>query len=353
VELGRTQDGQLRLTPHELASRLSFFFWDTMPDDGLFAAADSGTLDTPVGVEAQARRLLGDARARAAVAHFQGQWLGLAAIFGTRKDPAVLAGWDGPLTETLRQATARFVEHAFWELGGLGALFTTPKAFVDARTAPLYGLTAQGAELRLVELPTSQRAGLLTQAGLMAALGSETTSAPVRRGVFVLDRVLCAPPPPPPPNALSQPAPPGPKPVTTRERFEKQHTGPTCLGCHDAIDGIGFAFEHYDAVGRWRDTENGAPVNAQGQLAGLGDDVDGPVDGALELSKKLAVSSTVRDCVAAHWLAYALGSAHDSIDACTLQPIVRRWQEAHLDMRELLVALVTSDAFRNRPTFAP
>jgi hypothetical protein len=253
----------------------------------------------------------------------------------------------------LRRATARFAEHAFWEVGKLDGLFTTPKAFVDARTAPLYGLTAQGNELTLVDLPATQRAGLLTQAGLMSALASDITSAPVRRGVFVLDRVLCAPPPPPPPNAVAQPPPPGAKPVTTRERFEKQHVGPTCLGCHQRIDGIGFAFEHYDAAGRWRDSENGAPIDARGEIDDLGDDVDGPLDGAVELSRKLATSASVRDCVAAHWLGYALGSAHDSIDACTLKPIVQRWQDAHLDLRELLVALVMSDAFRTRPALSP
>jgi hypothetical protein len=341
------------LAPYELASRLSYFLWDSMPDEPLFAAAAGGGLGTAPGIEAQARRLLADPRAKEAVAHFQEQWLRLDTIANARKDASVVAGWGGGLALSLQQTAMKFAEHAFWERGSLADLLSSPQAFVDARTAPLYGLTAAGSEPALVDLPATQRAGILTQAGLMTVLGSETGSAPVRRGVFVLERLLCAAPPPPPPDAMSREQKPTGPVVTTRDRFEKQHTGPACTPCHAQIDGLGFAFENYDAVGRWRDTDNGAPVDARGEILDIAPDVDGPITGAVELARKLAGSATVRDCVAATWLSYAVGSGPDQLAACTLQPIVQRFADSKLDLRELLVAIATSDAFRRRPAFTP
>jgi hypothetical protein len=139
--------------------------------------------------------------------------------------------------------------------------------------------------------------------------------------------------------------------VTTRDRFEKSHTGPACRGCHQAIDGIGFGLEGYDAVGRFRTTDNGAPVNAKGTIPFSSGPV--PFDGAVELGPELAASAQVRDCVVSQWLSYAAGTSRDEIGTCTSQPAIRAFAAHGLDLPELLVGIVISPSFRLRPSFTP
>ncbi len=343
---------EVPLTAWELAARLSYLFLDSMPDAELFTAAEDGSLTAAAGVETQVRRLLNSASARLAVGHFQDQWLELDKIAKLAKAPEVMPGFSDATTAKLRDATEKFVDHAFWQSGTLTALLTDPKAFVDATIGPLYGVNNAPASLSLVDVPAPQRAGLLTQVGLLSALATDTRSSPVFRGVFVMDRLLCAAPPPPPADALTAPQRPGTV-ITTRDKFEIAHGGPTCTGCHTLIDGIGFAMEHYDAVGRWRDSENGAPINAQGGIEGLSPAIDGAFDGAIALSDRLAASARTRDCLAATWVSYAAGIIRDQIDACSLQPIVRQFADRNLDMRELLAAVATSPSFRSIKTPTP
>jgi hypothetical protein len=198
-----------------------------------------------------------------------------------------------------------------------------------------------------------QRAGILTQAGLLASFAHETSDAPVLRGVFVLSRLLCSAPPPPPPNipALVE-AMPGDPAKTTRQRLEETHTGATCRGCHDAIDGIGFAFEHYDAVGAYRDQDSGLPVDSTGELTGTLDS-DGPFNGAVELGQKLSQSAQVQACVAKQWTRYALGSTLTAVDTCAVKEATDRLAATGGDLQEALTALVASDSFRTRTVTLP
>jgi Protein of unknown function (DUF1592)/Protein of unknown function (DUF1588)/Protein of unknown function (DUF1595)/Protein of unknown function (DUF1585)/Protein of unknown function (DUF1587) len=349
IETGATSvtpSGESKLSSWEMASRLSFLLVDSMPDAELFAAAEDGSLADSAGLEKEVRRLLATTTARFSVAHFQEQWLELDKIADLNKTADVMVGFSSLTTAKLRTATDRFVDHAFWESGSLTSLLTENKAYVDSTLGPLYGNTNGTAVLSLQEVPATQRAGLLSQVGMLAALATDTRSSPIFRGVFVLDRLLCAAPPPPPADALTAPMRPGTV-VTTRDKFEIAHGGPTCAGCHTLIDGIGFAMENYDAVGRWRDTENGAPINASGKIEGLSPEIDGAFDGAVALSERLARSARTRDCVTANWAAYATGTIRDELNACTLQPIVRKFADGKLDMRELLVAIATSPSFRS------
>jgi hypothetical protein len=357
VELGGpAKNGNAPLTGYEMASRLSYFFWDDAPDQQLLAAAASGELDSADGVEAEARRLLADPQAHAAVSNLFHQWLRFDKMDRMTKSAALFPTWNEQVAQSLRNSASEFVDHVFWDLNGsLDALLTDNKAYVDANIAPMYGLTATaGNDMQLIDTDAKQRSGILTQAGLLAAFAHETTDSPVLRGVFVMDRLLCSAPPPPPANLnLSLPdANSGSAPMTTRDRFAMTHEQGDCAGCHHAIDGFGFGFEHYDAVGKWRDTDNGLPVDAKGWIDGTRD-ANGDFDGAVELGQRLAQSSQVSDCVASQWFRYSLGLSAVDVDTCSLAPVAKTFADSGGDLQELMIATVTSDAFRNRPEVTP
>jgi hypothetical protein len=324
-----------------------------MPDATLAAAAASGSLSQPAELEAQARRLLTSPRAHEAVAVFHGQWLRFEKMATLSKSPALFPAFDEATAAALRASTERFVEAAFWEQRTLDAFFTSPTVYANASLSPLLGVAASGSELSPVQGPAGQRAGILTQPGLLAGFAHETVGSPVLRGVFVLDRLLCAEPPPPPPDV---PPPPtsdqaGPA-TTTRQKFEQHLTNAACQACHRTIDGIGFGFENYDAVGAYRTEENGLPVDASGELLGTLD-VDGPFQGAVELGRRLATSKQAQACVTRHWYRYAFGLADGDVNTCALLPVVRDFQASGLDLQELVVALVTSSSFTTRPAVLP
>jgi hypothetical protein len=343
---GGDPGGALLLRPEELAVRLSYFLWQTMPDDALAAAAAGGGLDTREGLEAEARRLLADARARPAVADFHRQWLGLAGLEAVQRDEALFPDWKPELAPVLQDALRRYVEYAFWDgEGTLGSLLLDPIGFANAAVAPIYGVASASAELELVPLDAAQRAGLLTQPALMASMAHEKFDAPIKRGVYILDRFMCtslgAPPPDvpdiPPPDANE-----GPK--TTRQRIEEMHVQEDCKGCHTLIDGVGFAFNHYDAIGKWRVTENGLPIDATGALQGVAG-IDAAYDGALELSQLLAGSAEVERCLGRQVFRHALGRREAASDMCAIDDAIAAAQG---DMRELMIQLVLTDNFRQR-----
>jgi hypothetical protein len=352
VELGGpAANGVASLNGYEMASRLSYFLWDSPPDDTLAAAAASGGLDLPSGIETQARRLLADARAHAAIANLFKQWLRFDKMQSMAKSASQFPNWSDALAQSLRDSTTMFVERAFWQQKSLRSLLTDNSAFIDANIASIYGLPApSGPGLQLVAADKTRRSGILTQAGLMAAFAHETADSPVLRGVFVMDRLLCSAPPPPPPGVtgsiegeISN------VPMTTRDRFAMTHETGTCASCHHFIDGYGFGFEHYDAIGQWRDTDNGLPVDATGWIVGTNDGSDGAYDGAVDLGQRLANSTQVRDCVASQWFRFSLGLGAADVDTCDLAPIGQAFADSGGDLQALVIATVKSDAFRRRP----
>ena len=348
--LYRIELGTPTLSPWEMASRLSYLLWNTMPDDALFAAAAAGTLATTDGIETQARRMLADPRAHAAIAHFHDQWLELGKMSTLVKDPKTFPTFTASTVTSLQQSTSKYIDDIFFGDATLTALLTDDHAFVNADLAAIYGVAVTGKTLKKVTVDPTKRAGIVTNAGMLAGFAHTTEDAPVLRGVFVLGRLLCSAPPPPPADVnTSTPAPSSNVPQTTRDRFATQHEQGTCAGCHHVIDGIGFGFEHYDAIGAWRTTDNGLPVDASGWfVTGTAGELEGTFDGAVDLAHKLAASPAVHACVARQWLRYALGTDAASIDATTLEPLVSAFEANHLNMRELVVALVKSDAFRRR-----
>ncbi len=354
VELGRVelglpddQDGAMvRLDAWELASRLSYLLWGSMPDDALFAAAAAGELETPAQVRTQAERMLDDPRARAMVAEFHAQWVRLPALATMSKDEAVYPGFDA-LRPWLDAETRAFVEHAvFDDDGDLRTLLSASYTFANDALAGHYGIAAPGTDaLVRVDLPDGQRAGLLTQGSVLAVHAKPDRSSPVLRGRFVRERLMCEPMPEPPPDVDTTPPDVDPD-ASTRERFEQHTTDPTCAGCHALLDPVGFGLEHYDGIGRWRDVDGSSPVDANGTVL----TADGVVafEGAPELAGWLADSPQVRSCVVTQWFTWAHGRAPEGADTCTTDTLAEAFEASDGDVRELLVALTQTEAFYHR-----
>lgn len=330
----------------EMASRMSYFLAATMPDDALLDAAEAGELHTAAQIEAHARRLLESDGARLAVRHFHRQWLALSALESVTKDPALYPGLElSTASDEWAKSVQDFVEHVVFEGDGtFEELLSSDRVFLSSSMAAFYG--GQPAEGGGYTLP-GERAGLLTQPALMALLAYPDRSSPVARGVFTRERLLCQKLPPPPMDVDIEPPDPDPN-ATTREKFAQHTEDPACAGCHVLIDPLGFAYENYDAVGRWRTEENGLPVDASGAVISAKDEeLEGPIDDVIELAKRLAKSEDFQECATTQWLTFALGrSPEDDADHCTLQ--TTREAAASGDIRELLVAIVLSDAFRHR-----
>jgi hypothetical protein len=343
-----TLPGALQVTPFELAARLASLLWASIPDDALLDAAQGGQLETREQVQAQARRMLEDPRAQAAIDAFYEQWLGLPLLDAATKDAAIYPAWSDSLRAAMREETRRFIDHVLWDDDArLNTLLTAPYSFLNAELATLYGVSGGGKDAATFEktmLDTSQRTGVLTQASLMATFASPSGSSPIKRGKLVRVRVLCQDLPDPPANV---PPPPPPKQgVSTRERFAMHTDNDACRGCHDLIDGLGFGLEAYDGVGAFRTLDQGVAVDASGEVNHTLD-IDGTYSGGPALANRLASSEQVRDCVPTQWLRYALARREGEDDACSLVQLREAFAASDGDLRELMIALTQTDAFWN------
>jgi hypothetical protein len=341
-----------RLTQWETSTRLSYLLWGSMPDRELFEAADRNELTTPAQIEAQARRLLAHPRAREIVADFHRQWLELDQVTTLEKDAALFPEFTPGLGRHLADETKAFLEHVTWnEPNGFAALFSASFSFLTPELGSVYGVSVPaGAGPQRVELPPGQRAGLLTQAGLLGLHAHADQSSPVHRGRFVRERLLCQPLPPPPPDLVIT-APDLDPTLTTRQRFAAHSLEPACKGCHQLMDPIGLGFETYDAMGKWRATENGLPIDASGEL--IQSDVAGPFQGAVELAAKLANSRDAQVCLSTQWFRYGYGRAEQDTDACSLATLGARLTQSGGNLVELIVALTQTDAFLYRRVQQP
>lgn len=337
------------LTPHELASRLSYMLWSSMPDDELFAAADAGKLGTAQDIEKQARRMLDDPRARQAVANFNLQWLGLSHMESMKKDPVTYPKYDESLRAMWREETLSFLDDVIFDgAGDVATIFTATHSVMNTQLATFYGLEGGPTTeaFTRVDLDPTRTAGVLTQGSILAVTGKPNQSSPVHRGKFVRERLLCQTIPPPPNNVVATPPELSPD-LTTRERYSQHSTDSACSGCHIKMDPIGFGFEHYDGIGLYRDQENGLPVDATGELVDTRN-IDGPFDGVVDLGKKLAESEEARQCVATQWFRYGYGRAEGADDYCAMKDLQETFAQKEFNIKELLVALTQTDAFRYR-----
>jgi hypothetical protein len=350
-ELGtdpNARQGLVHLSQYELASRLSYLLWGSMPSEELFAAAAAGELSGAAALATWARRMLNDPRARPALSDFYRQWLGLTALPDLTKDTERYPELDQAMRSAMDAELPAFVEHVLWSADRrLSTLLTAPIGFVSGPLAQLYGVQAQSSgSPALVMLDPAQRVGVLTQAGLLAVHALPNQSSPVARGKFVRERLLCQTPPSPPPD-LDVTPPEVDASKSTRERFAEHTASAACAVCHELMDPLGFAFESYDAVGRYRDLDGGQPIDTSGWVA-KSEDADGPFQNVRELAEKLAASNQVRDCVATQWFRYAFGRHEGPADGCSLTSVEQAFAASGGDLVELLVAFTQSESFLYR-----
>jgi hypothetical protein len=340
--------------PPVLASRLSFLLWGSVPDEPLLAAAREDRLASAVDVEREARRLLADERASRGAEHFYRQWLRLTDFQDVEKDTVLFRIWSPALRRDLEEETRRFLKSVLWEGDGrLSTLFTARYSFINARLADFYGLPlGDPDQTELVRTPFpsgTPRAGLLTQASILSTQAKANQTDPIHRGKFVREQLFCQIPEPPPADLVVSPPRLDPR-KTTRERFAEHRAAPGCAGCHELLDPVGFLFEHYDAVGQYRETEADTPVDASGYLSDT--DVTGEVNGVVDLGRRLAGSADVRRCVVRQWFRYAFARAETDEDACTLDALDRAFASTGGNLRELLVSITQTAPFL-APTPAP
>jgi hypothetical protein len=345
------------LSPFELATRLSYLIWASAPDDALLDAAERGELATREQVGTRARAMLDDPRARGAVGHFFRQWTGTTRLDITSKSSTMFPAFTDELREAMRAELPAFVEHVIWSADhNLRTLFTAPIAFVNAPLAQLYGVTAPaGTAPALVDLPAEHgRAGILTQAGFLSVQAHPDQTSPVLRGKFVRTMVLCDPPEPPPPD-VNVSVPSIDQGGTARERFSAHlTTGAICMGCHLNMDPIGLTFENFDAIGQWRATDAGRPIDVSGEVFNVTDPaLQGAFSGVQALAEKLANSDHVRDCVATQWFRFAAGRQEAQADSCSLGTFQEALAASDGDLIELIVGMTQIDSFWYRSPVTP
>ena len=332
-----------------VASRLSYFLWNSTPDTALLDAAGKGGLNNPAGVAAEARRLMADPRFQDSVGTFHQAWLDLQDLVGADKDAKLFPTWNPALKTAMAEETRRFVNGALGSDGDgkLSTLLGAKWTFLSGPLYDVYGVArpagAAADAWQKVTLKPNERAGLLTQPGLMAALSKTDRTSFVRRGKMVRQALFCQPIPDPPPGITDSDAM-IPLTATAKERAAIHRQSPDCAVCHSLFDPIGFAFETFDAIGRFRADDGGKAIDSKLDLTGTS--IDGSYANAVQLAEKLGDAADVQACVARQWLRFALGREESPADEGSLQGAVGKLKASGGDVRELLFALVSSSSFR-------
>ena len=339
-------DGSVvQLGGYQIANRLSYFLWGSMPDQALFAAAAAGQLATADGIQTQVARMLADPKAADMAADFFDDWLDVNVLATRPKDPNIYSMWNQDLASAMETEFRSFGSAALLGSGQFSDLLTGTASSVNQPLAAVYGLSGvTGTTPTKVTLPAGQREGLLTLAGFLTVPGATDGSSPVRRGHAILTRLLCGVLPDPP-NNVPPPQPPTAG-LTTRQRFI-QHDQNSCTGgCHRAMDPIGFGYEHYDGIGQFRTTDQSLPVDSSGSITLDGQTQTFP--DALALPNLLTASSQVQTCFATQWMRYALNRWDTPDDLASIQSAAGAFQTSGLDMRKLIAAVASSRTFRFR-----
>jgi Protein of unknown function (DUF1588)/Protein of unknown function (DUF1592)/Protein of unknown function (DUF1595)/Protein of unknown function (DUF1585)/Protein of unknown function (DUF1587) len=346
VEIGEPvadAPGSFALDPHEQAARLSYALCESPPDDALRAAVASGEFSTPAQVAAQVQRVFALPCGQATVGRFFSQWLWINRVAELDRDPTLFDGFDEDVAAGMVSESDRFVRELIYnEDASLQTLLSADHSWPDPRSASLYGLGGVSEQTRTT-LP-AERAGILTHPSVLAATSPFDSTSPVRRGVFVLEQVLCQELPPPPPELMVSPPAPDPN-ATTRERWAQHSSDPSCSGCHQQLDPIGFAFEEFDAIGRYRTTENGRPVDASGGVPTIGLE-DGSLLGGAALARAVAESPEAVACFARQWLRFAMGRLEVEQDEESLATVEAALAAGSLE--DALITLTTTATFVSR-----
>jgi hypothetical protein len=336
-EPGGTPGELAALDGYQLATRLSYFLWSSMPDPALLAAAADGKLATPAQVETEVRRMLDDPKAERAFLHFFRQWGELERVDLVSKLEE--DAYDDATRSAMREEFERFVRDVLFQGGGtFSDLLQSPRTFVNDRLAGLYGVAGPGPDMWAeVELDPAQRAGLFTQPAFLAGHGHPLNPSPVKRGNFVLQNLLCTNVGSPPPiaEAMGSPKPmPG---MTNRQVYEELTKAEQCTACHQIINPVGFAFEHYDTMGRYRLLDQELPVDASGSINML------TYNDATEFMAALATDDLAQNCFTRKWLIYSLGGPQLVPDMAG--EVADAFAAAEFNLRELQVAIATHPRF--------
>ena len=341
---GKPSETPVTLTQYELASRLAYFLWDSMPDQTLFDLADGDALDADATLAEQVTRMLADGKAKDAVPLFHLQWLDIG-----NTQLGSLASANTALVNDMLAEVTDFTNAVV--LGGdglLSTLFTASYSYPRGGLFDIYGVD-QPSGFKAgtkVTLDPKQRGGLLTLPGfLVKHYRGDAQGSVVHRGIAIRENLLCTPIEAPPPEVMATAL--GPAQGTTaRDRFAAHEVG-TCAGCHSQMDPLGLAFENYDGLGRYRTQDGGKTIDATGVVVDGGPDLEGTFVGPVELGQKFAQSRTVADCVANQWFRFALGRIEASDDACSLKTVHEDFASSGYNVRELITTLVLSDSFRH------
>jgi hypothetical protein len=349
TELGTAGRAPVELSPHELASMLSFWLTDSPPDSSLASAADSGALSDAAELARQVERLLATPEARDSLTHTLMSAWSLSNLFGAVKDPALFPEYGPALQSSMFEETRLFSSRTLWGTGSLGEMLTSRTSFVNQALAGLYGLPFSGSnpnEFVEVELPVTERAGLLTQASLLSALARADDTSVVARGLFVRARLLCLPGPPPKPEALLAQI---PEVVLAdldeREAAEYRAASSPCRSCHESMDAFGLLFENYDAIGRYRQELDGAPIDPSVSLDGAG--FPGTFRGVLDFVQTAAESPDFSACVARQLAVYATGVEALATTDCEFGAL-RELPPSETSLRQIVAGLASSALLRTR-----
>ena len=337
--------GARRVTDLDLASRLSFFLWSSIPDRELLDVAARGTLSHPDVLEKQVRRMLADRRSEALTTNFAAQWLYLRNLRGMSRDIATFPNFDDNLRQGFERETELFFDSIVREDRSALDLLRADYTFVNERLAKHYGIpNVNGSEFRRVALPGDERRGLLGQGSVLAVTSYATRTSPVLRGKWLLENILGTPVPPPPPGvpALEENHA-GLRARSVRERMEEHRRKPACAVCHNIMDPLGFSLENFDAVGAWREhSESGARIDASGMLVD-GTKVDGPVSLRNAL---LARPDTFIRTLTEKLLTYAVGRGVEYYDMPAVRAIVRKSAQNDYRLSSLILGIVESAPFQ-------
>jgi hypothetical protein len=334
------------VTDFELASRLSYFLWSSMPDEELFHLAERGELRKPDVLKQQVVRLLGDPKSRALVDNFAGQWLNLAMLDEMTPDPNVYPNFDVALRDDMKQESLLLFETIMREDRSLLEFLDADFTFMNERLARHYGKDGvKGDQFQKVSLDAGRRAGILTHASILTLTSNPERTSPVKRGKWIMENILGESPPPPPPGVpeLEETTKNNPD-FTLREQLKLHRADPGCASCHRTMDVLGFGFENFDATGRWRDKDGNHAIDPAGELPG-GDSFAGPTE-LVRLLKNRRVDFA--RCLSEKMLTYALGRGLEYYDRCATDAILKQLDASNYRFSELVLGIVTSKPFQKR-----
>lgn len=359
------------LTSYELASRLSYLLWRSMPDEALFESAAQDLLQSEEGLIAEVERMMNDPKAADGLWSFFEQWFALDEVPVLDKDPALFPNFDTSISKLLATEARMFVEEIVFRQRDMRALHDASYSFMNRKLLEFYAHGGEGVlkensveaslewsevhrtgeialpsteEFERVELNPERRQGLMTRGAVLALTTKANAGDPVHRGLFIRERLLCTPLPPPPPDIVVVAPDPDPN-LTTRQQFAVHSEEASCAGCHRLMDPLAWAFEKFDASGRWRETENGQEIDESGEIVATLD-IDGPYEGPIDMAERLSRSEQVQRCVVLNMVRYTQGRAEVEDDVCEVNDLYQEYERGGYDFLSLLKAIVRSPTFR-------